>query len=80
MCDAHHTLKYKQLKLNALSGKTPAKGVFNITLRRGVANICIHTHAPGNVLHWLYRKKAAYTYQPPSARMAIRLLVSNPRI
>ena len=26
----HHCLKNKQLKLNVLSGKDPAKGVFNI--------------------------------------------------
>ena len=26
----HHCLKNKQLKLNAFSGKDPAKGVFNI--------------------------------------------------
>ena len=28
----HHCLKNKQLKLNAFSGKDPAKGVFNIIL------------------------------------------------
>ena len=26
----HHCLKNKQIKLNALSGNDPAKGVFNI--------------------------------------------------
>ena len=26
----HHCLKHKQLKLNAFSGKGPAKGVYNI--------------------------------------------------
>ena len=35
----HHCLKNKQLKLNAFSGKDPAKGVFNI--RMGVANTSI---------------------------------------
>ena len=30
MPDVHHCLKNKQLKLNAFSGKDPAKGVFNI--------------------------------------------------
>ena len=38
-----HCLKKKQLKLNAFSGKDPAKGVFILyTLRRGLANTCIH--------------------------------------
>ena len=37
-----HCLKNKQLKLNAFSGKDPAKGVFNIMhTRRGVAIPCI---------------------------------------
>ena len=29
----HHCLKSNQLKLNAFSGKNPAKGVFNITVQ-----------------------------------------------
>ena len=38
----HHCLKNKQLKLNAFSGKDPAKGVFNIThTLEGVAKTCI---------------------------------------
>ena len=40
----HHCLKNKQLKLNAFSGKDPAKGVPYLilcTLRRGVAITCI---------------------------------------
>ena len=38
----HHGLKKKQLKLNAFSGKDPAKGVFNIMHRsEGVAITCI---------------------------------------
>ena len=37
----HHCLKNKQLKLNAFSGKDPAKGVFNI----------MHTGGCGYYLH-----------------------------
>ena len=35
----HHCFKNKQLKLNAFSGKDPAKGL--CTVEEGVANTCI---------------------------------------
>ena len=38
----HNCLKNKQLKLNAFSGKHPAKEYLILcTLRKGVANTCI---------------------------------------
>ena len=63
----HHCLKNKQLKLNAFSGKDPAKGVFNINFG-GVWLLLAydwpHTYAAGKVQQLLYRKEMAYTLQP----------------
>ena len=58
----HHCLNKKQLKLNAFSGKDPAKAAFNIK----------HTYAVRKVLHLLYGKEVVYTLQSSFCKAGYR--------
>ena len=78
----HHCLKNKQLKLNAFSGKDPAKGVFHIMRTYEGCGYYLHMtdHTPMQLEkdYTCYIERRWHThYKPVSARLAKGLLVFN---
>ena len=76
----HHCLKNKQLKLNAFSGKDPAKGVFKFYAHLGGVWLLLADHTPMQLeKYYTYyiERRWHIPYNSVSATLATDLLVFN---